>query len=235
VGVDNTWGGWDATRQRPLLAGCAIGQRGTNGPGTLGCFVSLNGSIYILSNLHVLKKTGAADKAILQPSHMLGGTSFDEIASFFEGEPKLDAALARVSAGVQVQNITPEGMQIGAARRGIGNGAPVRKRGVATRERAGTVVGANPTSITRGDLGPAVVMTDQILVARDDGLDGTPTVGFQVPGDSGSLVVNAANEVVALMHGQVPGVLAQGQATLIAAILDRWPGLTILGPGVHTA
>src|SRR5271166_5716402 len=42
----DTWRDWDGTRQNPLLAGSAIGQRGTNGPGTLGCFVRYKGEIF---------------------------------------------------------------------------------------------------------------------------------------------------------------------------------------------
>ncbi len=234
VGVDLTWGGWDATQQRPLLAGCAIGQRGTNGPGTLGCFVQLNGAIYILSNMHVLRKSGTTDAAILQPPHLLGGSYFDDVATYFDGEPTLDAALARVKTGISCENVTPEGTAIAGSNRNLAANDPVRKRGVATRARDGVNLGANPAQIPRGDLGPvAVVMTDQILIEQDDN-DASP-FGFQVPGDSGSIVINAAGEVVALMHGQVPGDLAVGQATLIGAILDRWPGMAILGAGVHVA
>lgn len=233
VGVGPAWVGWDATRQRPLLAGCAIGQRGTNGPGTLGCFVRLNGAIYILSNMHVLKKTGVVDTAILQPSHLLGGGYSDDVATYFDGEPTLDAALARVATGISCQNVTPEGMVIAGSSRNMGFGDPVRKRGVATLARLGENLGANPAQINRNDLGAPVVMTDQILIQQDDA-DPSPW-GFQVPGDSGSIVVNANGEVVALMHGQVPGDLAVGQATSIGAILDRWPGMTILPAGVHVA
>lgn len=233
VGVDLTWGGWDGTNQRPLLAGCAIGQRGTNGPGTLGCFVQLNGAIYILSNMHVLRKTGTTDAAILQPPHLLGGTYFDEVATYYQGEPLLDAALARVTTGIQCSNVTPAGTVISGHNRNLVANDPVRKHGVATGARNGVCLGANPAQIPRGDLGPPVVMTDQVLIEQAD--DDASAYGFQVPGDSGSIVINAAGEVVALMHGQVPGNVAQGQATTIGAILDRWPGMAILGPGVHVA
>jgi hypothetical protein len=232
-GVDLTWGGWDGLRQRPLLAGCAIGQRGTNGPGTLGCFVTLAGEIYILSNMHVLKKQTVADIGILQPAHITGGTYFDEVATYYQGEPLLDAALARVTAGVTCRNTTPEGTVIAGSNRNLAINDPLRKRGVATRARRGTLLGDNLVPIPRGDLGPPVVMTNQILIEQAD--DDASSFGFQVPGDSGSIVINAGGEVVALMHGQVTGNVAQGQATKIGAILDRWPGLAIMPGGDHVA
>ena len=232
-GVDTTWGGWDGRRQRPLLAGCAIGQRGPNGPGTLGCFVMLAGEIYILSNMHVLKKQTAADTGILQPAHITGGTYFDDIATYYQGEPLLDAALGRVKAGVTCSNTTPEGTSISGSNRNLIINDPLRKRGVATRARRGKHLGDNPTAIARGDLGAPIVMTNQILIEQAD--DDVSNFGFQVPGDSGSIVINAAGEVVGLLHGQVPTNRAQGQATKIGAILDRWPGLTIMAPGNHVA
>jgi hypothetical protein len=230
-----TWTDWDGTRQSPLLAGCAIGQRGTNGPGTLGCFVRYRNEIYILSNMHVLKKQSVTDTAILHPPHLLGGTYYDEIATYADGEPTLDAALARVKPGVKCENRTPEGTVIRGFNSSPNPHDPVFKRGVATRERQGEILGPNPKPIRRTNLVPkkVVVMTDQILVQQAD--SDTSRYFFQVEGDSGSTVIDEDGKVVALMHGRHPGDVAVGQATTIGAIINRWPGMEILGPGVHVA
>jgi hypothetical protein len=74
-------------------------------------------------------------------------------------------------------------------------------------------------------------MTGQILVEQRD----TSKYAFQVQGDSGSIVINEKGKVVALMHGQDPDDVAVGQATTIDAILKHWPGMEILGPGIHEA
>jgi hypothetical protein len=235
----DTWRDWDGTRQNPLLAGSAIGQRGTNGPGTLGCFVRYKGEIFILSNMHVLKKTGVTDTAILHPPHLLGGTFYDEIATYCEGDPGLDAALARVKPGVRCENRTPEGNVIVGFNSDFNVYDQVFKYGVATGGRSGEILGLNPELIRCTDFGPKVVTMDpwyQILVqqSENDDSDGSK-YAFQVPGDSGSIVINREGQVVALMHGQVPGNVAVGQATTIDGILDRWPTMEILGPGVHVA
>jgi hypothetical protein len=51
----------------------------------------------------------------------------------------------------------------------------------------------------------------------------------------GAVVVNDLGEVVALIHGQVSGNMLIGQAAEIGAVVDRWSGMAILGPGVHDA
>lgn len=227
------WLAWDGTRRNPLLAGSAIGQRGTNGPGTLGCFVRLEGRIYILSNMHVLQKKGVTDTAILHPPHLLGGTYNDVIARVKYVAPELDAALALVEPGVICQNETPEGDSI------VGfNASPEpdrvwTKRGVATLKRWVEYSGPNRKIIRRNDLGPVEVeMEGQIEIKQAD-IDESRCL-VQVPGDSGAVVTNEKGEVVALMHGQDSRDATIGQATGIGAILARWP-MQILEPGSHVA
>jgi hypothetical protein len=48
-----------------------------------------------------LKKQGVTDTAILHQPHLLGGTYYDEIDTYVDGEPTLDAALARSRYGLR--------------------------------------------------------------------------------------------------------------------------------------
>ena len=226
--VDDAWDGWDGRRQRPLLAGCAVGRRGSQGPGTLGCFVRRGNDIFILSNRHVLRQDGkAADDEIIQPPHGLGGTYYDNIATFEDELVSHDAAIAKVHPGIQCMNRTPEGTTIQGSAVAAHNGA-VTKEGCATRQRHGTVINVNSRDVptAQGQL------QDQLLIERDDALDAHGGRTFQVQGDSGSVVLDHQNRVVALLHGQ--GTASQGQATHITPILTHF-NVTILPPGVHIA
>ena len=228
--ADINWGGWDAARQRPLLVGCAIGRRGANGPGSLGCFVRRGVDVFILSNRHVLYQAGsittAEDSAVVQPPHQLGGTYFDVVADSLEEDPTHDAAIAKVKSGIVCTNATPEGRAITGSN-AVGTGAPVSKRGCATRHRCGTVSNGVSPNVNNN----SHILIDQLLIDRDDLLDTQPTRIFQIQGDSGSVLLNAADEVVALMHGQATATSAQ--ATHIGPILAHF-GVTVL-VGTYTA
>ncbi len=216
------WGGWDGAMHRPLLAGCNIGRRGANGPGTLGCFVTNPaGHVFILSNRHVLRQAGSNDNEIIQPAHQLGGSYFDEVAAFFAEFPSHDAAIARVRTGIVCDNTTAEGVAItGSNAAALG---PVTKRGCASRARRGTVTNvAAPNVAALGH-----TLQDQLLIDIDPLLDPTPGLTFQIQGDSGSVVLNGANEVVALMHGQSGAT--GGQATHIAPILAHFNVQVLVG------
>lgn len=221
--VDLTWGGWDGTKERPLLAGCSIGRRGSNGPGTLGCFVTIAGDVFILSNKHVLRQAGdAADDEVLQPPHQLGGTFFDSIATFEDELPTHDAAIAKVHSGINCSNTTPEGTAITGVNVAVLNG-DITKRGCATRTRHGTITNANSPNVNTGP----VTLVDQLLITRDDARDAYAARIFQVQGDSGSIVLNHNNEVVALGHGQASATVLQ--ATHIAPILAHFGAAILVG------
>ncbi|MCA9131661.1 MAG: hypothetical protein KDA45_00830 [Planctomycetales bacterium] len=228
------WVGWDAQKYtNPLLAGCGIGRRGTNGPGTLGCFVTKNGNIYILSNYHVLRQQGSSDDEIIQPAHQIGGTYYDTVAVYEDGERTLDAAIARVNSGIQVQNRTPgpNAFDIVGHAAGVHNGLRLKKRGCATRYRACNVREAAKADLARNDMdGVQVNTTDLFEIERDD-TDAHPNLQIQVPGDSGSVICNMHGAVVGLMNmASATGALA----TKIAPILHRF-NVQILGPGLHEA
>src|SRR5579883_24861 len=170
LGQPATWAGWDVTKYRPLLAGAAIGRRGAHGPGTLGCFVRKNGHIYILSNHHVLQQKGSSDKEIIQPAHEVGGSYTDVVAIYEDGEPTLDAAIARVVAGIRVDNRTPggAGFVIQGKSDSVRDGMAVKKAGACTGKRYGNIISATTITFPRWDLGRNVVTTHQIRVERDD-------------------------------------------------------------------
>lgn len=218
----NTWEGWERSKCRPLLVGCNIGRRGANGPGTLGCFVTIGHDIYILSNEHVLNQGGIdnmqADDQVIQPAHQCGGTFFDVIADSIRTAPDLDAAIAKVVSGTRCSPSTAEGRRI------TGSGAVqvdqiVYKRGCASKARIGLVTNANSPNVNK----PGTVAVNQFLVrTHDTDPQAAQNIPFQVQGDSGSVVLDAANRVVGLLHGQAPGHPNIGQATHIGPILARF-------------
>ncbi|MFQ5812067.1 MAG: trypsin-like serine protease [Anaerolineae bacterium] len=69
-------------RWRPAPGGVSIGHIDITA-GTLGCLVTRNGQLFILSNNHVLANTNAAQKGdpIIQPGRYDGGTLDDQIAT----------------------------------------------------------------------------------------------------------------------------------------------------------
>lgn len=223
--TDINWGGWDGTTQRPLLAGCAIGRRGAQGPGTLGCFVTIGPDVFILSNRHVIRQAGMgaiADAEILQPAHQMGGTYFDVVATFEDELATHDAAIAKVSSGITCTNTTVGGTVIQGSAAAI-NGGAVTKHGCATRQRRGTISNLNSPDVDAA----GTMLTDQLLIDIDAGLDPSPAEKLQVKGDSGSVALDHNNMVVALVHGQAGAT--QAQATHIAPILAHFGAAVLVG------
>lgn len=75
-------------RWRPAPGGVSIGHYAITA-GTLGCLVTKNNQVYILSNNHVLANSNDAKigDAILQPGNYDGGTMADQIATLAEFVP----------------------------------------------------------------------------------------------------------------------------------------------------
>jgi hypothetical protein len=71
-----------AHRWRPAPGAVSIGHIDITA-GTLGCLVTRNDQLFILSNNHVLANTNAAKRGdpIIQPGRYDGGTSSDQIAT----------------------------------------------------------------------------------------------------------------------------------------------------------
>lgn len=222
------WTGWDGTKRRPLLAGCAIGRRGSQGPGTLGCFVTIGPDVFILSNRHVLEQASGGsftDNTIIQPPHLLGGSYFDDVAEITEVARDLDAAIAKVKSGIICDNKTIAGTPRVITGSAVATANDViSKCGCATRERRGIITTLNSADVSTD---ASTTLTNQMLITLDADNDPTPDEIFQVKGDSGSIVLNSRNQVVALMHGQANQRV--GQATHIGPILERFGAQVLVG------
>lgn len=231
------WAGWDGQRYRPLRPGCAIGQRGQAGPGTLGCFVTnAIGEIFILSNMHVLRQGGlVGDNEIIQPPHMVGGSYVDVVADYVDGETTLDAAIAKVRPGIQVTQTTTGDTPYTIT----GHTSPVyqwqliKKLGCSTGLRRGEVVDSNAFDTPPRNMHGIGVTRHQIKVARDDDRDQVDNVDFQVQGDSGTVICDTNSHVLGLLNVKHPND-GTALATLIQPILNHF-NVAILGLGVHTA
>lgn len=197
---------------RPALGGCSIFRAG--GPsefGTLGCLVRKTndpqGSVYILSNSHVLadQGLGSVGDPIIQPGTFHGGeTPADTIATLFEWGAfnfvssgfysTVDAAIARVTNDSEVlARIKELGLPTGASSV-VREGMKVEKYGAASGLSTGIVRDVN---FTTGNLrykrpggGTANVrFTDQVLCTQ-----------FTSPGDSGSAIISPGSGKVVGLH-----------------------------------
>jgi len=195
------------------------------GPGTLGCFVTIGGDVYVLSNAHVLQQQGSTDNEILQPPHVCGGTYYDVIADFQSAENRFDAAVARVRAGIVCDNTTPQGTAITGSALAV-NGMAVTKYGVATRHRVCTVTNDNAPNVV------ANIATLQQQIIVDTEVNDRRAYALQVPGDSGCVLIDNIGAVVALCHGQFG--LNQVQATKIGPILAHFNAQILVGTQTAT-
>jgi len=180
----------DAEKYRPLKAGVQISADGGGGVGTLGCFAHLvsDNSVVVLSNHHVLYSgTATTNSEIGQPTFERSCccTCNDIAVNLFGTQnAHLDCAIARLKPG-----ITPDARikEIGFIT-GINSavmGQAVKKRGRTTGLTTGNV-----TNITPDGTGTKIL---EIEVKKNNGND-----RFSRPGDSGSALLNDANEIIGL-------------------------------------
>ena len=222
------------TKQRPAPNGFSVGHPAITA-GTIGARVKKSdGSIYILSNNHVLANVNEASigDATLQPGPYDGGTAADQIGTLADFQPivlggpnnSIDAAIARVSNGVDLLGTTPT-WAYGAPGTTPVNATlnmPVQKFGRTTGHTHGTITETNVTvSVCYVPRGPyscsgAATFTGQVGI--------TPG-SFSGGGDSGSLIVtdNASKSPVALLFA---GSTARTLGNPIAPVLSRF-GVTI--------
>jgi hypothetical protein len=185
-------------RLRPACPGLAIShESGTTG--TLGCLVrGQDGTLYILSNMHVLAPPPAAKQhdPIVQPSHQHGGGAPDVIATLETWLPLVhtaqnfpnvaDAALARVLDPQQVVAAVQQlGGPVGVSGE-IEEDMPVQKVGCVSGLTQGIVLDAfYNAELPYG--GRRAGFRDQVLCTR-----------FTDDGDSGALVLNMTGEAIGL-------------------------------------
>jgi hypothetical protein len=197
---------WQQRRQRPLLIGCSVGHFRITA-GTLGCFVHRRGdeTPLILSNNHVLanENQGRPGDVILQqgaydggrrPRDVIGGLS--RFVALRPNQTNLvDAATATMKSGMSFRS---------AAIRGLGslNGvAPPLDDTGARVAKVGRTTGLTRGRVTAFELDGVVVAYDIGNLSFDDQIEieGAGSGPFSDGGDSGSLIVNAAGEGVALL------------------------------------
>jgi len=180
----------DDSKHRPLKGGTQVNRDGSNGLGTLGCIATLvsDGSKVLLSNHHVLYGGNGADGTeIGQPTFTRSCCcTCGDVAVNVHGIKRdhLDCAIARLKAGVDADgSIKDVGFITGVADAVAGE--TVHKRGRTTELTTGKV------SNLRMDPGGTRIL--EIVVKTNDGAD-----RFSRPGDSGSALLNAANEIIGL-------------------------------------
>lgn len=198
---------WHQQRRRPLLPGSSVAHFKVTA-GTLGAFVKRKGRVHILSNNHVLanEDRASARDAILQPGPFDGGRrTRDRVASLDRwirlrpsGANLVDAALGLLEV---------EDFDASTLRRIVG-GRNRRLAGVGTDidegmrvYKVGRTTGATAGRVTAFALDNVVVAFDAGNVRFDDQveIESAGSRPFSDGGDSGSLIVNADIQAVALL------------------------------------
>lgn len=188
--------------------------------GTLGCIVRDNSTsdMMMLSNFHVMcvDNTWAAGNTMCQPSRVdTGVCPADVVGTLTRAQltTSVDAAVATITARPHACEIVEIGNVNGTATATVG--MAVRKRGRTTELTHGSVTATDyTTSVDYGDGLGVVTLTNQIRIVND----AAQSAFFGKKGDSGSVVVDASNNVVGLYFaGNASGTV--GVANPIAAVL----------------
>jgi len=186
------------SRVRPAPGGVSIGHPLITA-GTLGAVVYTGGGPVILSNNHVLAAVnqGKRGDPVYQPGPIDGGGPGDTIAVLedyipisFDRPNITDIAIARpINARDVDLNILDIGVPTGFARASVGE--TVKKSGRTTCLTRSTVIDVNATIKVCYDptCTQVAVFDDQILINQP----------FVQGGDSGSAVLNSANQIVGLV------------------------------------
>lgn len=189
--------------------------------GTLGCIVRDNATNdpMMLSNFHVMcvDDSWAVGNTMAQPSRVDGGSCpGDQVGALVRAQltSSVDAAVSSIAGRPHVCEILEIGDVNGTAV--ATNSMAVRKRGRTTELTHGTVTAVDyTTNVDYGDGLGVVTFTDQIRIVNDS----AQSAFFGKKGDSGSVVVDASNNVVGLYFaGNSSGTV--GVANQIAAVLS---------------
>ena len=222
---------WNQSRQRPLLIGTSIGHFRITAV-TLGCFVKTrNGAeVRMLSNNHVLadENLGRRGDTVIQPGRLDGGRrrrdrvgALDAFVQLTRnGTNFVDAALATVRQGIEFDSQTLRGLgtlnRLASSILDVGD--KVAKVGRTTDVTHGR--------ITAFELDNVIVGYDMGNLRFDDQIEieGAGAGPFSQGGDSGSLIVDADWQAVALLFagGDQGGSNSQGltYANPIARVFD---------------
>jgi len=231
----------DLTTHRPLKIGISVGNHPDGGPGTITCFVLCNATnaTMLLTNFHVaansypnggvplatgnhvigLAQLPGAQPHIIQKAGLNGGLyPAHKVADYTRGMLRgapigIDAAVCTLTNGIQAVNSTPEGVAILNLPIAPAVGMAVWKRGAASGIQHGTITAIGHAGATQYNpkFGGNLVMAGSIQVTGN-------TQQFQIPGDSGSLLIDSATgRPVGQLHG---GGAQIGLATPIGDVLQ---------------
>jgi len=200
---------WYQRNTRPLSIGASVGHVDVTA-GTIGAFVRRGNTTYLLSNNHVLAKEdqARAGDRILQRAKYDGGREPSERVARLRFWIRLkqtsanfvDAALAEIDKGVRYNASRLRGLVRGEDGKLIGLGPAFTDEGE-TVFKIGRTTGATGGRVTAFDLDNVIVNYDKGNL-RFDGqveIEGVGNAAFSDGGDSGSLIVNARMEAVALL------------------------------------
>jgi hypothetical protein len=241
----------DSTEFRPLKGGgCVQVALSGAGLGTLGCFLTDPADpakVYALTNFHVVNVKGGAQPVagttrLGQPDNQDGPTKCCShlIGTFAAGSENTvrDAAVIRLDGGTKwLAEITEIGIVTGTHTLTVAEVAPltyqVRKRGMRTGLTGGIVEALNTQSTIDGNTRNNVIV---VKPNPNAGVKAGGTLFFSDHGDSGSAVVNASNEIVALhFAGSTAGLIHKGLELPIADILTQFRTVDALTLAVATA
>jgi hypothetical protein len=216
--------------------------------GTLGSLVSRGGTLYILSNTHVLARSDLASigESIVQPSlvetncSLTGTNTVGHLSQFFNLEtsplPNVDAAIAEIVSGA----VDPLGtiVQLGATANGSQptDGTPNPGPGVVPTVGRAVVKSGGATGLTCATI---MAIDTSIQVEYNKGCNSSTTfdiqyvnqvyitgVGFSAEGDSGSLIVtqDTADPVGLLYGGSDSDTVANPVADVLEQLADSKTG-----------
>jgi hypothetical protein len=198
----------DDTRFRPLMGGGRIGRAGSDYTGTMGCVVRSSDSsrFYVLTNYHVVAPPDVPapvidESEVGQPTGSSSMSSCcDDLIGKFVGGGKTDErdeALIRLAPGTQFRpEIIDVGPIVGQHPVTQGEALPgtykVRKHGARTLLTGGTIRAL--------ELSTHFAENELVIFPNANPSAGGRPVDFAEHGDSGSVVVNDAAEVVGLVY-----------------------------------
>jgi hypothetical protein len=213
---------WYQRNVRPLAIGASVGHVDVTA-GTIGAFVKRGSVTYILSNNHVLANEDLAKAGdwILQRAAFDGGKQPVERVARLRfwvklkpsGRNFVDAALAAIEEDIEHDAATLRAVVGGKNRTLAGLGPEFVDEGE-TVHKIGRTTGPTKGRVTAFDLDNVIVNYDAGNLRFDNQIEieGTGTLPFSDGGDSGSMIVNADMQGVALLFagGEVGGANGMG-------------------------
>jgi hypothetical protein len=215
--------------ERPIQGGMDIdADRGPGQGGTLGCMLETVGApspVFALTNCHVVLRGNNAQ--VIPPGPRAGPSvcsscsrCCDDIIGHVVAArltPLADAAIVQLNPGIQYLAEVREKGPIKGVKQAVAL-QRVAKQGVKTGLTEGIVRSLH------NKRGPIIDPTNRLVVLREEATDVIiiipETSSFCEPGDSGAVVLNANNEVIALLWGK--SNLGHGFADPIDGVLKAF-------------